>query len=157
MLSFDVRTKTHKDIVRAVEVGENEAKMRLGAPVNLQITWTGPTTFTADWVASPMADTAQLAKFDRALAKAVVSINQQQAGTMSITGATLLGDQFRSQLAGVKQKLAKATGDMTKAMTELSDTADQAGEAVKQVVQETADLKSALGLNTNNPPAGAKN
>lgn len=90
-----------------------------------------------------------LAQFDRTIVKTVVEINSR----MGITGAPLLGDQFRNQLAEVKKALDAASTEMSGAMSELKDTATQATNMVKQVKSETADLKAALGLNSNNPPA----
>lgn len=90
-----------------------------------------------------------MAQLDRNLTKTVTEINSK----MGITGAPLLGDQFRNQLAEVKKALDAASTEMGAAMGELKDTAVQATNMVKQVKSETADLKAALGLNSNNPPS----
>lgn len=90
-----------------------------------------------------------MAQLDRTVTQTVVEINSK----MGITGAPLLGDQFRNQLAEVKKVLDSAGAEMTGAMNELKDTASQATAMVKQVKSETADLKAALGLTSNNPPA----
>lgn len=71
---------------------------------------------------------------------------------MSITGAKFLGNQFREQLAAVKDMLSKASDDMGNSMKELQDVAGQATQIVKSVQDETAELKAALGLVTNSPP-----
>ncbi len=89
-------------------------------------------------------------QFDKKLDEAVGIINR--GSTMSITGASLLGDQFRRQLAEVKDKLSRSSEKMGTAMTELKDTAVQADDMVKQVEAETADLKAALGLTSNGGP-----
>lgn len=72
---------------------------------------------------------------------------------MAITGAPLLGDQFRTALAQVKGKVEEAGTRLNGALKELSDTADQAVGMAKQVEAETTDLKAALGLHSNGGPA----
>lgn len=71
----------------------------------------------------------------------------------NVTGASLLGSQFRSSLAAVKDKINKAGQKMTDALKDLDDTAAQASAMADQVTAETADLKAALGLHTNGGPA----
>lgn len=82
-----------------------------------------------------------------------VTPNPKRMRDMGITNAGQLGEQFRTLLGEVKKQLADATVEMNGAMTELKDTTNQAVGMVKQVKTETADLKAALGLNSNNPPA----
>jgi hypothetical protein len=112
-----------------------------------------PLVLTSDPL--PTTSTQGLAQLDRTLALNVKSINESEAKPKmaNITGATALGNQFRTLLAGVKAQLDQASSDMNSAMTELTDTASQATAMVKQVKAETADLKAALGLSSNNPPA----
>jgi hypothetical protein len=76
-----------------------------------------------------------------------------QGNAMSITGALPLGAQIREALAAVKEKLAATTDEMSAAMADLHETADHATRMVRDVKKETADLKAALGLTSNNPPA----
>lgn len=71
---------------------------------------------------------------------------------MSITGAKFLGSQFREQLAQVKATLANASTEMGSAMQELTEVAGQAVRTVKSVRDETAELKAALGLASNDAP-----
>ena len=91
-----------------------------------------------------------MAQLQFALDRTVAKINWREQ--MGITSASLLGNQFRQGLAGIRAKLDKASADMNSAMTELNDTADAATATVKQVQAETADLKAALGQVTNGPP-----
>ncbi|OAF05449.1 hypothetical protein AYJ54_00655 [Bradyrhizobium centrolobii] len=72
---------------------------------------------------------------------------------VSVTGAKFLAEQIRTQLAAAKAELATAGTDMAAAMTELQDTVVEAKNQVKAVKDETADLKAALGLNSNGGPA----
>ena len=72
---------------------------------------------------------------------------------MSVTGAKFLADQIRTQLAAAKAQLDQAGEEMTAAMSELQGVADEATQQVKAVQAETADLKAALGLNSNGGPA----
>lgn len=67
----------------------------------------------------------------------------------NLTGATFLASLIRKQQADIKQQLADAGSEMTKAITELQGVADEATNQVKAVKAETADLKAALGLNSN--------
>lgn len=94
-----------------------------------------------------------LGQFDRTLSKTVAEINTERKLRMSnVTGASLLGSQFRSNLAAVKDKIDKAGKKMTDALKELDDTASHASQMADQVTAETADLKAALGLHTNGGP-----
>lgn len=142
MLTFDLKTNSRRNIVRELrklEVREgpftttNEDRILKIHPLVLTDQPLDPNSIQG------------LAQFDRKLATIV------QEGKMGITGANLLGQQFRDNLSAVKDKLAKASTDMNSAMSELKDTADQATDMVKQVEAETADLKAALGLSSNNP------
>lgn len=67
----------------------------------------------------------------------------------NLTGATFLAGLIRQQMADTKAQLAKAGDDMQKAMTDLQQVASAATDQVKAVQAETADLKAALGLNSN--------
>ncbi len=71
----------------------------------------------------------------------------------NLTGASFLADLIRTQQAAIKQQLAQAGTDMTSAMTELQGIANEATNQVKAVQAETADLRAALGLNSNSGPA----
>lgn len=71
----------------------------------------------------------------------------------NLTGASFLADLIRTQQASIKQQLAQAGTELTAAMTELQDTANEATNQVKAVKAETADLRAALGLNSNDGPA----
>lgn len=99
-------------------------------------------------------DTLQgLGQFHRNVTKVVDDINTERRLRMSnVTGASLLGSQFRSNLAAVKDKINKAGQKMTDALKDLDDTAAQASAVADQVTAETADLKAALGLHTNGGP-----
>lgn len=70
----------------------------------------------------------------------------------NITGATFLAGLFRQRIADTRATLAKAGEDLNAAVTELEDTATHAVNQVKAVKAETADLKAALGLNSNGEP-----
>jgi hypothetical protein len=72
---------------------------------------------------------------------------------MSVTGAKFLAEQIRNQLAEAKAQLTQAGEEMTGAVTELKGVADQATKQVQDIKAETADLKAALGLNSNGGPA----
>lgn len=93
-----------------------------------------------------------LGQFDRSLAKAVDAINKEKVNMSNVTGASFLGEQFRANLAAVKDKIGKAGQKMNDALKELDDTATQASQMADQVSTETADLKAAMGLHSNNPP-----
>lgn len=91
------------------------------------------------------------AQFERTLNVQVQKVNESMAS--NITGASLLGDQFKSALAEIKTAITKTQGEMTAALSDLKDTAGQASGMVAQIKQESAQLKAALGLSTNNPPS----
>lgn len=67
----------------------------------------------------------------------------------NLTGATFLAGLIRQQMADTKAQLAKAGEDMQRAMGELQQVASAATDQVKAVQAETADLKAALGMNSN--------
>jgi len=71
---------------------------------------------------------------------------------VSVTGAKFLAEQIRNQLAAAKAQLNQAGQEMTDVMAELQDTANAATQQVKDIKAETADLKAALGLNSNGAP-----
>jgi replicative DNA helicase len=70
----------------------------------------------------------------------------------NLTGASFLANLIRTQHAAIKRQLDEAGTELVTAMTELQDTANEATNQVKAVKAETADLKAALGLNSNNEP-----
>jgi hypothetical protein len=101
-------------------------------------------------VVSPMASDQEIAtalnldKIDGAtVAKPADPIKK------NLTGATFLAGLIRKQMADTKAQLAKAGQDMQTAMTDLQQVATAATDQVKAVQAETADLKAALGLNSN--------
>lgn len=71
----------------------------------------------------------------------------------NLTGASFLANLIRTQQAAIKQQLAQAGTEMTEAMGELQGIANEATNQVKAVKAETADLKAALGLNSNGEPS----
>lgn len=70
----------------------------------------------------------------------------------NLTGASFLANLIRQQQAAIKAQIAQAGTEMQAAMTELQDVANEATNQVKAVKAETADLKAALGLNSNGDP-----
>lgn len=70
----------------------------------------------------------------------------------NLTGASFLANLIRQQQAAIKKQIADAGTEMQAAMTELQDVANEATNQVKAVKAETADLKAALGLNSNGSP-----
>lgn len=70
----------------------------------------------------------------------------------NLTGASFLANLIREQQAAIKKQLADAGTEMSAAMTELQGVANEATNQVKAVKAETADLKAALGLNSNGEP-----
>lgn len=71
----------------------------------------------------------------------------------NLTGASFLANLIREQQAAIKKQLADAGTEMSAAMTELQGVANEATNQVKAVKAETADLKAALGLNSNGDEA----
>lgn len=149
---FDLRTHTREEVVEEVR--------RLEATHTVQVSTDNDEVLSLS--AIPRAIMLPIQQFHPdslpgmvQLAKnvetAVVQTNRESK--MSITDAPKLGEAFRNLLSEVKTALANATADMNGAMTELKDTTSQAVGMVKQVKAETADLKAALGLSSNNPPA----
>ena len=67
----------------------------------------------------------------------------------NLTGASFLANLIRTQHAAIKEQLSKAGTEMTDAINELQGIANEATNQVKAVKAETADLKAALGLNSN--------
>jgi hypothetical protein len=86
-------------------------------------------------------------------ANQMVTPDPKPAIKKNLTGASFLANLIRTQHAAIKKQLADAGTEMTVAMTELQDTANEATNQVKAVKAETADLKAALGLNSNGEPA----
>lgn len=70
----------------------------------------------------------------------------------NLTGASFLANLIRQQQAAIKKQIAEAGTEMQVAMTELQDVANEATNQVKAVKAETADLRAALGLNSNGAP-----
>lgn len=70
----------------------------------------------------------------------------------NITGAGYLAGLFRQRIADTKATLANAGNELNAAVKDLEDVATQAVNQVKAVKAETADLKAALGLNSNGDP-----
>jgi len=71
----------------------------------------------------------------------------------NLTGASFLANLIRTQQAAIKQQLAEAGTELTAAMTELQATANEATNQVNAVKAETADLRAALGMNSNGDPS----
>lgn len=150
--TFDMRQIARDEFLRAVHEGDVLAEEQFGAPAVREIVHTGPTTTEVRWSPPIQPTTTAILAFAGDVVKATTDINREQRRMSNITGASFLGEQFRSNLANVKEQLNAAGEEMQKAMTELTDTAQQAKDAVKAVKAETADLKSALGQFSNNPP-----
>lgn len=71
----------------------------------------------------------------------------------NLTGASFLANLIRQQQAAIKAQIAQAGTEMQTAMSELQEVANEATNQVKAVKAETADLKAALGLNSNGEPS----
>lgn len=145
---FNMRQMGRGEFLNAILDGDQIASAQLGA-FDRSIISNGTTT-TVQWVAARQPPPHVKAAMSAELDNAVSDINKGKR--MTITGASYLGEQFRSRLADVKKQIASASDEMNAAMGELSDTASQASEAAKQVKAEAADLRAALGTVSNNPP-----
>ena len=143
---FDLRHTTREEIVEEIRKVEKTHRV--------QTTCTNDQLFTLH--ATPLVEAFHpdtlpgYVEFGKNLESAVS--NQNRTRKMAITNAPQLGQAFRALLGEVKDQLAKATEEMNGAMSELKDATSQAVGMVKQVKTETADLKAALGLSSNNPP-----
>lgn len=156
-LQFDLRKTTREEVVEKIRVLETAYDLTTTRhSAQMLCVWAEPKSI--DLVRTPQFSTNTLRglqQFGKKLGNLVETLNSfptKQDQNMSITGAPLLGEQFRSLLGEVKKQLAQAAEEMNGAMGELKDTTVQAAGMVKQVKAETADLKAALGLNSNNPP-----
>jgi hypothetical protein len=65
------------------------------------------------------------------------------------TGAGYFASLIREQQAALKEQFAKAGEDMKSAMGEMKELADAATQEAKHVMAEAADLRAALGMNSN--------
>jgi ABC-type transporter Mla subunit MlaD len=71
---------------------------------------------------------------------------------MAVTGAKFLADLIRTRQAQVKEQLAQAGNELNAVMDDMEATANEATNQVKEAKAEVADLKAALGLNSNGAP-----
>lgn len=67
----------------------------------------------------------------------------------SFIGASSLASLIRNQQEKIKAQFAKAGEDLVKVIAEGQELADAATSQVKAAKAEVADLKAALGLNSN--------
>lgn len=148
---FDMRWIDRKEFSRKLDAAEKEAVTHFGSPVEKLIASEGKTMVVTF---APAAETIRMAELEGKLTVEVDSINKGNRMS-NVTSAKEVGDQFRTALARIKAKLSKTAENATRSFAELEDTANLADETVKAVDREAADLKAALGLSTNNPPAGA--
>lgn len=147
MPSWDTHTTPKSRIVSAIE------KLRRNSDV-VVVQRHNDGTITAQTITTKPASPTTvvgLAQFDNKLTDIVTGIKQEKKMS-NITGAGFLGNQFKTALAGVKAKLNKAGSDLSTAVGELNDKADQASAIVKQVEAETADLTATLGQLSNGGP-----
>jgi hypothetical protein len=145
--TFDLNTTPKSKIVAAID------RLRLSNEV-VVVQRHNDGTITAQPIttkAAPTTTLVGLAQFDTKLTDIVSDIKQERRMS-NITGAGFLGNQFKTALADVKNKLNKAGSDMNAAVTELNAKADQASTIVKQIEAETADLTATLGQITNGAP-----
>lgn len=70
----------------------------------------------------------------------------------SFIGASSLASLIRNQQANIKAQFAKAGEDLVEVMSEAQELADASTNQVKAAKAEVADLKAALGLNSNGEP-----
>lgn len=92
-------------------------------------------------------DTLQgLAQFDRAL-QAVAP----RSDPMAITKASLLSASLRDEINSLKRDVEAAQTDVVSAVSDMRDSVVAATDVARQLRQEAADLKAAVGLNTNGP------
>lgn len=68
------------------------------------------------------------------------------------TGAGYFANLVRTQQAAFKEQFAKAGEEMQAALDEMKELADAATQEAKHVKAEAADLRAALGLNSNGEP-----
>jgi hypothetical protein len=77
---------------------------------------------------------------------------QPEKPTMAVTGAKFLADLIRTRQAQVKAQLAQAGNELNAVMDDMEATANEATKQVTEAKAEVADLKAALGLNSNGAP-----
>jgi hypothetical protein len=99
-----------------------------------------------------IATALNMDKIDASTAVAAPKVTALEPIKKNLTGASFLAQLIRTQQASIKKQLADAGTEMTAAITELQDVANEATNQVKAVKAETADLKAALGLNSNGEP-----
>lgn len=73
--------------------------------------------------------------------------------TKNRTGASFFASLIREQQAALKEKFAKAGEDMLSLMGEMNELADAATQQVQHGKAEAADLRAALGMNSNGDDA----
>ncbi len=151
MSPFNVHTTPKAKIVSAIE------RLRRTSDV-VVVERHNDGTLTAQTITTKVASPSTLvglAQFDTKLTDIVADIVadiKQEKKMSNITGAGFLGNQFKTALADVKNKLNKAGSDLSAAVGELNSKADLASTIVKQVEAETADLTATLGQITNGAP-----
>lgn len=92
-------------------------------------------------------DTLQgLAQFDRAI-QAVAP----RSNPMAITKAPLLSASLRDEISSLKRDVEAAQSDVGSAIADMRDSVVSATDVAHQLRQEAADLRAAVGLNTNGP------
>lgn len=145
------------DLSKAVRYLEREMldreKLKREFPGGLQTRIVGPNKYVTlgskTVVVSPMASDQEIAtalnldKIDGVAAKPIEPIKK------NLTGASFLANLIREQQAAIKKQLDQAGTEMQSAMSELQGVANEATNQVKAVKAETADLRAALGLNSN--------
>lgn len=121
---------------------------------NKYVTLDGKTVMVgAEATEQEVAKALNLEKIDgQTTAVAVPKVTTLTPIAKNLTGASFLAQLIRSQQAAIKKQLADAGSEMSEAMSELQDVANEATNQVKAVKAETADLKAALGLNSNSDP-----
>ena len=147
-LQFDLRTTSRDQVVAILRKFEKTHRVTTTALSNQMIQAELTPLNEPQFHPSTLQGEEQ---FATKVTEAVENINEGKS--MAITGATFLGTKFREDLQKVKDKLNQTGSEMNAAMQELHSTAEQADTMVKQIKDETADLKAALGLNSNGGPA----
>jgi outer membrane murein-binding lipoprotein Lpp len=71
----------------------------------------------------------------------------------NLTGASFLAGLIRTRQAKVKDQLAQAGNELNAVMDEMETLADAATNQVADAKAEVADLRAALGLNSNGDPS----
>jgi hypothetical protein len=70
----------------------------------------------------------------------------------NITGASELGQEYKSLVAGVRAKVTAARSQLGAAVSDLDATSDRAVEMAKALQAEADDLKASLGQTSNMGP-----